>query len=318
LTLACASCGVSFVEEAWTSLCWEEGDSCVRYLDTKQVFSDYVATVDDPVGEADVDRWEATVEPIDGVFSFVGTTRLPDQEKRGYIDFLREHQALIEDLYGVVDAEIRAVAPGTLARNTADELGNIRIGVAPFLQQTNGSVGVANGDQVVFLLGVDRLAFNMVERGQSEVWVRSVVAHEMIHASHFASSEYGTSARSKRPMARSLWVEGLATWGSAHTGPTRYTLDDVFGADYAETCRASGAQWAADYLADWDSERAHAIWWKDNGEDPRGYGVITPGYCVAYLVVAAAAERRAFEDLLELEPEPAYALAREELASLAR
>jgi hypothetical protein len=78
---------------------------------------------------------------------------------------------------------------------------------------------------VVVLFGVDRLAFNITDRGFTRTWVKSGVTHELIHASHFASSEFATSARSDARMLRSLWVEGLATWGSANHTSRRYSLE---------------------------------------------------------------------------------------------
>jgi len=266
--LGSAGCDVRFNDSAYDRLCWADGSRCVKYLDAAAAFEVYAATTDLPIDDADVERWETTFERLDGVFDFIGTDSLSADEKAAQITFSLEHAELMRHLFRVVDSELRTVTPRLLARNSAERLALMRIAVAPFLQKTNGSVGVANGDQVAFLVGVDRLVFNVVERDGDETWARSVVSHELIHASHFASTAYATASRG---LQRSLWVEGLATRGSANVAPTKFSLA----------------------------------------------GVVTPGYFVAYWVVAAAVEH-AFDELLQFEPDAAYPLAREKLARIAQ
>jgi hypothetical protein len=312
-------CGrVEFNDSAYQSLCWGDGSRCVKYLNVSPAVQSYVSRATSPVDDSEVKDWESSVERIDGVFDFIGTADLSAAEKRTHLDYLLTQRELILQLHGVVDEELRAVAPAVLARNSVEQLGRMRIAAAPFLQRTNGSVSAVNGDQITLLLGTDRLAFNITDRGLNTTWVRSVVVHELTHVSHFASSTYATASRGDPPMERSLWVEGLATWGSVHEGLRTYTLEQVFGEDFGAKCRANGSQWARDYLSDLEDGANYDLWWRDNGQDPRGYGVRTPGYCVAYLMAAAGHVTRTFDDMLALEPHAAYGLARDLLTSVAR
>jgi hypothetical protein len=302
-------------------LCWQNGTTCVTYLDTAKPFDALVSAISLPLDDAGVTQWEQSFESLDGAFDFIGTSALSPEAKREGLTYLLEHQALIVDLYRIIDAEVRATAPVFLARNTPEQLARIQVVLAPFLQRTNGSVGATADGQIMYLLGVDRLAFNITEVGLDETWVRSVVAHEMVHASHFASSTYATSARNDPPLARKLWVEGLAMWGSAHAGPTKYTLREVFGEAYATTCEAQSRALEADYLRDLGNDTllnfaVVDLWWNQDEADPRGYGLESPGYCVGLKLVEALAEKHSFEALLQLAPAEAYALAREQLEAL--
>jgi hypothetical protein len=317
--VALVGCGsVDFNDGAYTPLCGPGETRCVRYLNAAPAVEAYTRRTTLPIDDREVSDWVTSVESLDGVFDFIGTADLSTEERRAPLSYLVTQRDLVLRLHAVVDEELRLTAPAILARNTPDQLARIRVAVAPFLQRTNGSVGVANGDQVVLLFGTDRLAFNITDRGLDETWVRSVVVHELTHASHFASSTFATSSRGDPPMKRSLWVEGLATWGSAQESPRRYTLEQVFGATFGTRCRAERVRWSRDYLADFDDDDNFAIWWRDDGRDVRGYGVRTPGYCVAYFMAEAARAERSFADLLALAPETAYALERSLLSTLAR
>lgn len=308
---------VEFDDSAYVPLCWAGGARCLKLLEVSDAVNTWLDGAQSPVTDAEIQRWDASVASRDGVFEFVGTRGLSREKKRTGLEYLLANRALTEGLRGVADEELRALAPEIFARNDDAQLARVRVAIAPFLQQTNGSVGVANEDQVVVLFGVDRLAFNITDRGFTETWVRSVVAHELIHASHFASSEFATSARADAPMLRSLWVEGLATWGSANQTARRYGLEQVFQGDYAQKCGEQGAEWSRLYLAELDDDRAFDAWWRESAEDPRG-GVKTAGYCVAYRMLEAAMVGQTFEALLALTPQDAYTTARSALALAAR
>jgi hypothetical protein len=221
LTTACGN--VEFTQAAYQPLCWNDGTRCVKRLDVEGALRSYLDATQEPISDEAIERWDRSVAARDGVFDFIGTRGLSREEKRSGLTYLVANRALVEELEGLADQELRALAPEVFARNDDAQLTRVRVGIAPFLQQTNGSVGIANGDQVVVLFGTDRLAFNLTDRGFTRTWVQAVVAHELIHASHFASSEFATSARRDPRMLRSLWVEGLATWGSANHTSRRYT-----------------------------------------------------------------------------------------------
>ncbi|MCU0698431.1 MAG: hypothetical protein MUC96_18175 [Myxococcaceae bacterium] len=315
LTSACSS--VEFAETAYQPLCWEANTRCVKVLDLEGALQSYLDETQLPITDLAIQRWDRSVAARDGVFEFVGTRGLSRDEKRSGLEYLVANRALVEELEGVADEELRALAPEVFARNDASQLARVRIAIAPFLQRTNGSVAVANGDQVVVLFGVDRMAFNVTDRGFTRTWVKSVVAHELIHASHFASSEFATSARADPRMLRSLWVEGLATWGSANHTSRRYSLEQVFRGDYARQCEAHGVEWSRRYLAELDDDSAFEAWWRESAREPRG-GVMTAGYCVAYRMLEVAMSGQTFEGLLSLKPVDAYAAARSALALAAQ
>lgn len=315
---ALGGCGrVDFNDALYTDRCWEPG-RCVAVMNLEPQLMAWLGVSDAPIDDDELRAWETDIEALDGTFAHIGVRRLSRDEKVDALEFLVTNQVLVLEQFGTVEEELLVQAEVLLARDDAETLARVRVGIAPYLQQTNGSVGVVNGgDDVLFLLGVDRLAYNLVERDRDETWARSVVAHELVHVTHFATSTYATSDRDDPPMERSLWVEGLAVWGSAHAGATLYSSADVFGDDFAEACGAEGAVWAGDYLAEIDDDGAFDIWWVDGGPDPRGYGVVTPGYCVAYLAVAAVLEQASFEEALAWEPSRAYPAAREALAVVA-
>jgi hypothetical protein len=318
LVATLASCDkVDFNPELYRELCWGP-DRCIATMSLEPQLAAWLETSDAPTGRSELRAWKSRIERTDGTFDHLGTSRLRRSQKLDNLDFLLEHGPLVREMFEIVEDELLVQAPVLLARNDADTLARVRVGVAPYLQQTNGSVAVVNdGAHVLLLLGVDRLAFNMVERGRDRTWVRSVVAHELVHVSHFATTTYATGNRDDPPMRRSLWVEGLAVWGSAHAGATTYGLADVFGDDFARACTDQGARWAADYLADLGDDEAFDAWWVDGGPDPRGYGIVTPGYCVAYLTVADLLITTSFEEALTWGPPEAYRAAAEALARVA-
>ncbi len=314
-----AGCGrVDFNPAAYDDRCWAPG-RCVAVMNLEPEVDAWLDQTDLPVEGDELRRWRAEVESVDGTFDFVGASRLGRRETLDHLGYLVRHQRLVLDLFAPLEEELLLQAPFVLDRNDDATLARVRVGIAPYLQQTNGSVAVVNGgDHVLLLLGVDRLAYNILERGRSETWARAVVAHELVHVSHFATSAYATEHRDDPAMQRSLWVEGLAVWGSAHAGAVPYGLDEVFGEPYAEACRADGARWAGDYLAQLDDEGAAPRWWEDSGRPPARYGVITPGYCVAYLTVAALAADHSFDELLSWPPSRAYPAARGALREVSR
>lgn len=314
LLMACG--GVTFDDGAYEPLCWQGTTRCVKLLNVSGAVQTYLDETKAPITDAAIQRWDS-VAARDGVFDFIGARALPADEKRAGLEYLVANRPLVDELQGIADEELRALAPEVFNRNDDAQLARIRVGIAPFLQKTNGSVGIANGDQVVVLFGVDRMAFNITDRGFTRTWVKSVVAHELIHATHFASSEFATAARSNAPMLRSLWVEGLATWGSANHTSRRYALDQVFQGDYAQRCREQGAEWSRQYLAELDDDASFEAWWRETSESPRG-GVKTAGYCVAYRMLEAAMVDQTFDALLALQPESAYATARRALAIAAQ
>ncbi len=235
--------------EAYTPLCWEPA-SCVRYLNLMEATEDWMDNASAPVDADDLQRWNQGIESVDGVFGFIGVDEISDDDKLERLQFLKEHENLIREIGGIVDVELRNILPRVLGRNSSEQRENIRVVVAPFLQMTNASVGTANDSDIVLVIAPDRLAFNVAERGQSLAWVRTVVAHELTHASHFAMVPYSTTFR-----------------------------------------------------------RA----------DPRAYGIVTPGYCVAFLVMESLMAQHDFEDLLLLPPAEAYpmlTLALEQLSAL--
>lgn len=303
--LVCGACSVEFNDDAYAPLCWGEG-ACVRYLNLMPATESLLAQLDPEVTATDVTRWMQEIEDVDGVFDFIGTAGMPLDEKVRALQFLKDHEALVLDLFAVVDEELRAVLPQVLSRNTPAQLTTIRIIVAPFLQATNASVGTANDRDIVLVFAPDRLAFNVVERGQSQEWVRSVVAHELTHASHFAMVPYSTTYRRQSPMYRSLWVEGLALHGSVLASPSSRTLSDIIGVENAAVCQRIRISLLEDYRADIESAGAFEVWWADSGGDPRDYGIITPGYCVAYLVMGNLIAQHGFETLLNWSPTEAY------------
>ena len=309
--LPACSARCDFNEAAYTPLCWDGagGSRCVPYLDTRSQFGDFVAETTEPIDDQDIERWDSTFEDLDGVFEFIGTQRLGKAEKADAIAFTVQEQALIDELYEAEDDEVRTVLPAVLDRNTDAELARLHVAMAPFLQLTNGSVGAANGDDIIFLLGVDRSAWSILNWDVDVTWARSVVAHESIHATHYLSSEFATSARSADPLRRKLWVEGLAMVGSALYTPRTYTLHEQLGDEYASACESGISEWAALYRADLDRRSQEDTWWASNGSPPSGIPVDDPGYCVAYFVVLSLVEEHTFEELLDLPPEEAYPLA---------
>lgn len=305
--LVCSACSVEFNDDAYTPLCWGDG-ACVRYLNLMPATESLLAQIDSTVTATDVTRWTQEIENMDGVFDFIGTAGMARDDKVRALQFMKDHEALVLHLFAVVDAELRVVLPKVLSRNTPTQLSAIRVIVAPFLQATNASVGTANDTDIVLVFAPDRLAFNVVERGQSQEWVRSVVAHELTHASHFAIMPYSTTYRRQSPMYRSLWVEGLAMHGSVLASPSSRTLSDIIGMESAAVCQRSRNSLLEAYLADIESTGAFDVWWADSGGDPGVYGIITPGYCVAYLLMGSLIAQHGFETLLTWSPTDAYPL----------
>lgn len=318
IALVCSACSVEFNEEAYTPLCWEPA-SCVRYLNLMEATEDWMDNAGAPVDADDLQRWNQGIESVDGVFGFIGVDEISDDDKLERLQFLKEHENLIREIGGIVDVELRNILPRVLGRNSSEQRENIRVVVAPFLQMTNASVGTANDSDIVLVIAPDRLAFNVAERGQSLTWVRTVVAHELTHASHFAMVPYSTTFRRANPMHRSLWVEGLALHGSIRATDTPRSLADIIGESNAAICERTGRQLAADYRNDMEDADQSEIWWADRGADPRAYGIVTPGYCVAFLVMESLMAQHDFEDLLLLPPAEAYpmlTLALEQLSAL--
>jgi hypothetical protein len=304
-SLVFAACSVEFNDDVYVPLCWREG-ACVQYLNLMPETETLLAQLDPQVDAADLTPWTREIEGVDGVFDFIGTARMASDDKVRGLQFMKDHEALVLDLFAAVDAELRAVLPQVLGRNSPAQLATIRVVVAPFLQATNASVGTSNDGDIVLVFAPDRLAFNVAGRQQSREWVRSVVAHELTHASHFAMVPYSTTYRRQSPMYRSLWVEGLALHGSVLASSSSRTLADIIGADSANVCQRIRDTLVEDYRTDIESTDAHDIWWADRGRDPREYGIITPGYCVAFLVMGSLIEQHGFETLLTWSPDEAY------------
>lgn len=143
----------------------------------------------------------------------------PEFDGAEYLEQLRPLEPAMREVAPLFRAQIEATR--ALLESRVGPLDGVTIYIAPSLFSSNGQVRMADGKPVV-MFGVDVQAYAELELlpAASRNELRAAVAHELLHARHYAVNPEARDVANALdengsvPIYLNLWTEGLATCGS--------------------------------------------------------------------------------------------------------